>query len=177
MSVYPVAYVGMPITADFWNQGQENWTVKGGDTSRVNSTLADDPDLSGIALPVGQIYIKIVHLYRLASNPANNSTVGYKTALAFTGTATGVMMEDGPSNNSGETAASANSRSKKISGSFTTSQTYGAFETFNHILQHEAILNVTVAGNLSLQWAQGNTVGGNALTLGVLSSLMWKQIG
>ena len=177
MSTYPVAYVGLPITANFYNSGQENVTVKGSDTSRVNNTLADDPELSGIALPVGQILVKVRHLYRLASAPANNSSVQYRANWAFTGTVSGTKMGDGPSADSGETNAATNSRAKKISGAYNTAQGYGAYNTFGHLLEEEGILNVTVAGNFSIQWAQNTTTAGNALTLGSNSFVTWRQIG
>lgn len=175
MSIYPRAYVGLPLTADFWNASREDYTIKGSDTARVNNTVTADPELSGIAIPTGTHLIRVRYNYKLAANPANNASVRFRTNWQFSGTWSGTKFGHGPSAFNTE-AGGTNTRAKYISGALTTLQGYGVYETFGQDIFEEGIITVTVAGNFDIIWAQEVTTAGNALTLSAGSFVSWKRI-
>lgn len=171
MPVYPIAYVGQPITADFWNSGQWNYTYKPADTGITSdATINADPDLSGIALPVGIHHVQIQLFAFLASN---STAVDIKVAWSFSGTATG---------NRAVLAAAVSSTSRSdttvtLAGiGLTTEAGYGLSSTAAAVIEEEAIVTVTVTGNLAINWAQ-NASTANLTSVGTNSYLRWKQIG
>lgn len=171
MAVYPIAYVGQPITADFWNAGQWDYTYKPGNTGITSdATINADPDLSGIALPIGFHHVQIQLFPSLASAV---TTVDIKTAWSFSGTATGARSCVGP-------AATSTSRADTtllMQGSgFTTEVAYGLSSTSATTIMEECLVTVTVAGDLAINWAQVTSTA-NVTTVGTNSYLRWKRIG
>lgn len=129
--------------------------VKTGPTARnTTTTLADDPELSGIALAVGNYEIELVLYYTVAS-----TTPKLKFRWGFTGTANGTgalraSIGPGSDNTSApDLATSMSSRGLQTTGQDSTnnSSTSASFSAVREIATN---FQVTVAGNLSLQWAQ-----------------------
>lgn len=163
MAIYPRAYVGLPVTASFWNAGRPDWYWKSSDTTISNdAVLDDDPDLIVPSLDVGTYYIRTRLMARLS---ANTSAVDINVAWAHSGTATGTHSVLGP-----ETGLGVNSywdgaahqitttvrALARISGStvFTTTTQYGLRDTFAHMIAEDGILDVTAAGAFSIKWSQ-----------------------
>lgn len=175
MASHPVFYAGQRLTAALLDQSLWDVTVKPGATSKANNTLADDPDLAGIALPVGTHEIEAQYNFQLASTPASSVAVGLKIAWTFSGTATGTRNGMGISSTNASTDTSA-TMMKIIGGAITTSQAYGINATFFQPVREWARVTVSVAGNLTVQWAQNVTAAGNSLTLGAGSYIKWRQV-
>lgn len=171
MAVYPIAYVGQPVTANFWNSGQWDYTFKPGDTSITSdATINLDPDLSGIALPIGVHHVQLQLFAFLASA---STAVDIKVAWSFTGTATGNRAVLAAATT---TTARADTTVAIAGVVLTTEVGTGLSGTTPYVLYEECIVTVTVAGNLGINWAQ-NASTANALTVGTSSYVRWKQIG
>ena len=94
MARFPVAYVGQPITADFWNSSRTVWYVKGTATVIASdNTLNDDPELVGIPLAIGTYYVRGRYFTQLGT--ANTPGVDIRIAWTFSGTASGARMTMG----------------------------------------------------------------------------------
>lgn len=171
MPVYPIAYVGQPVTADFWNSGQWNYTYKPADTGITSdATINADPDLSGIALPVGVHHVQVQLFAFLATNATG---VDIKVAWSFSGTATGnrsVLAAATTSTSRSDTTMTA------AGIGLTTEAGTGLSTTSSATIFEESIVTVTVAGNLAINWAQVVSTA-NQLSVGTNSYLRWKQIG
>lgn len=128
--------------------------TKGSVTSRnTTTTLADDPELAGIPLAVGTYDIELIGFFTLATV----NTQKLKTRWGFTGTWNNAdRMIIGPG--SAQVAAPANATEVNVAGSQASGQDaiYDAVVTVIYTGFREVTRNVivTVAGNLSLQWAQ-----------------------
>jgi len=130
-------------------------TLKNSGTARTNSTLSDDPVLSGIALPVGIWDIEL----RIFVTSADASNTGdFKTRWAFTGTygtPTRCCIGPGSSNVANPdvlTPITMRGTAVNADATYGLSST-GAFA----VVIEKALASVTVTGNLSLQWAQAAT--------------------
>lgn len=191
MARFPVAYVGQPISADFWNSGIDDWYIKAAATTVTNSTtLITDPELSNMALGVGVWRVATLVLAQL--NTANQAT-DIKLAYAFTGTATATRRVFGPDiqiggpsqyfNSTSATHVNTNSERTLMKlgntpsgANLTTSVQYGLNDTYSIGLQEEMIVTVTVAGVLGLQWAQFVAGAGISTSLMAGSYITSKQI-
>lgn len=129
---------------------------KAASTDRFSTTtLADDPELAGIALDVGTYTIELIGFFTLATI----TTQGLKTQWGFTGTwNTPIRACIGPGGSNVD--ARTDVTKVQLSG-FTTAQTL-AYEVaagsgYAQIREIAPLVSVTVAGNLSLQWAQFNS--------------------
>jgi hypothetical protein len=134
--------------------------VKTSTTTRTSTTtLADDPQLAGIPLSVGTWTVEaMVPFYATVTSTA----CGFKTAIGFTGTRTNDMGTYVFTLNSALTASSlASGTGVGVTGSSAIS-TNGTQPDFMNI---RATFTVTVAGNVSLQWAQGTS---SAVSLNML---------
>jgi hypothetical protein len=184
MARFPVAYVGLPLTADFYNSGQQDWYWKTSATSITSDTsLNDDPDMSGIALDAGTYYVRARYLVQLG---ATSAAIDINVAWAFSGTATGGRMCLGMDTGVGvngywdgaahqvTTGVRALTRMSGT-GTFSTSINYGLRETFTQHILEDGILIVTAPGDFSVQWAQ-NASSATSLTMNAGSYLMIKQI-
>lgn len=184
MSKFPVAYVGLPLTADFYNSGQSDWYWKTSATSITSDTsLNDDPDMSGISLGTGTYYIRGRYLAQLG---ATSAAIDMNVAWAFSGTATGSRMCLGMDNGVGVNGYWDGAAHQVTSGvralirmsgtaAFTTSIHYGLRETFTQQILEDGILTVTASGTFAVQWAQ-NASSATSLTMNAGTYLMIKQI-
>jgi hypothetical protein len=150
---------GQRLTADLLNTNVIAFMpityTKAVSTSRnTTTTLADDPELAGIPLSVGTWEVELMLHYTVAS-----TTPKLKTRWAFTGTwNTGGAIRNvlGPSTIN---VAAPSQVTEMNSQGFTTdtqdavydSSTSSAYSAARE-LSRDVV--VTVAGNLSLQWAQ-----------------------
>lgn len=111
-------------------------------------TLANDAELAGIPLDVGTYMIRTLLL-------ATATTGDFMSAWAFTGTWSGMRTVLGPSNTS-ETVSFANATMRVVSVALGTPLTYGLNDAATPYGIHEVSYNVvvTVAGDMSVRWAQ-----------------------
>jgi hypothetical protein len=134
--------------------------TKPSSTSRnTTTTLADDPFLSGIPLLVGTYDIECLIFFTTAS-----STPKIKTQWAFTGTwASSTRACFGPGDTN--TAVPSLATPTTVRGYTTDAQeaVYGAANSGAYSAVRELVrgVTVTVAGNLSLKWAQSVSNGSN----------------
>lgn len=135
------------------------WYTKPGATSRNSGnhtpgTPSADPDLTGIPLEVGSFEIEVLGFFTLTTT----STQKLRTMWGFSGTwnTTTIRMCSGPGSTSVSTpddATSANIRGNTIA---TQSADYdaGTSSAYSSIREICMDVQVTVAGNFSLLWAQ-----------------------
>ncbi|GGN40565.1 hypothetical protein FHR83_007008 [Actinoplanes campanulatus] len=134
--------------------------VKDNVTSRQSTTtLADDPDLAGIALAVGVYDIELLLFYTVAS-----TTPKIKTRWGFTGTITNsIRVCHGPG--SANVGAPDAVTDATFRGYGLTSQdaVYNSSTSTAYTAVTETVYGaeVTVTGNLSLQWAQSVSTASN----------------
>lgn len=135
--------------------------VKSGATSRnTTTTLADDPHLVTIPLAVGTYDIELVMFYTLSTT----TTQKIKTRWGFTGTwtsTTRACLGPGSANVAGPqdvTEATFRGYVTDTQDAIYDSSTSTAYSTVREIARGVV---VTVAGNLSLQWAQQASSGNN----------------
>jgi hypothetical protein len=148
---------GQRLTADLLNANIADWMpatyVKPAFTSRASTTTyADDPDLQGIALAVGTYEIELMLFYAVYSG----TTQKIKTQWGFTGTWNnpdrGTLGPGAGNIASSDDAASVNARAYAAN----VDNIYNQLNAVNFGVGRELSRNVqvTVAGNLSLKWAQ-----------------------
>ncbi len=134
-----------------------------GTARNTTTTLADDPALSAIPLEIGTYDIELLLFY----TQTTTNTQDIKTRWAFTGTWSG---SNGPDRHimgiANDSTATANvSTGVNMGGSQAAGQDaiYGgpASSVFNCAREWTVNTIVTVAGNLSLQWAQNASSGNN----------------
>lgn len=140
-------------------------------TSRASTTtLADDPNLIA-TLPTGVFEVELfVPLWATTSGAG-----GFKYSLAFSGTATGAVFAHlGMLNNTlTGTTTVAFAPVGSSGGSAIVASTSTAAADF---LRISASLTVTVAGNISFQWAQ-NSSNANATNVGIGASMICTKVG
>lgn len=157
---------GQRLTADLLNSNviafMPSTYAKAADTARnTTTTYADDPDLSGIPLSTGSWEVELVGNFYLTTTTAQS----IKLRWGFTGTWNGAstirdVLGPGADNTTNAIqATSVAARGQTLTGD----QTYGApasaaYAGFREICR---TVVVTVAGNLSLQWAQNSSSGNN----------------
>lgn len=165
---------GIIFASDINNIAGVTYT-KANVTARASTTtLANDLDLTAIALGVGTYDIELVLFYTVAS-----TTPKLKTRWAFTGTwATTLRACFGPGNVttpanapdlSAETAIIAHTTDTQ--DSLYNSTTSGNFSAVRELARG---IVVTGAGNLSLQWAQ-STSNASAVSVQAGSSFSIRQ--
>lgn len=174
MAKFPDWQVGTDVSAQNLAYMVPNIVIKQSTTTRSGTTtLADDPELSGLALSVGQWWVKF-HLYVSCSTSA---TPDIKTQWAFTGTAAAtVRMLKGP----GSTNTSAQDQLPSVrmgAAASNANAVYGlnASTGFSYVEEESFSLIVTVAGNLSLQWAQ-NTSDASNTNVHAQSVVQYRQV-
>jgi hypothetical protein len=192
MAKFPIAYVGMPVTADFWNKGVINTVWKASTLPRLNTaTLADDPELAGMELAVG------THLITTSLNVSINpglQTVDVKVAYSFTGTAIATRIIQGPDvqiggpsqyfNSTSSTHVNTNSvRTLMKLGAdggtgcgHTSNIVYGLNDVYPISIVEQMLIEVTAIGNLALQWAQGTVNASSSVTMYAGSWMSARQI-
>jgi hypothetical protein len=129
------------------------FTLKTGSTSRnTTTTLANDPDLAGIALEVGTYDIECLIFFTTAA-----TTPKLKTQWGFTGTwNSSTRLCHGPGNTNVGTADVVTPSTFRGYTTDAQEAVYGAAASgaYAAVLETVRGLVVTVAGNLSLKWAQ-----------------------
>jgi hypothetical protein len=157
---------GQRLTADLLNANVIDYmattpVIKSAATSRnTTTTLANDPDLQGIALGVGTWEIELLGLW----TQSTTTTQKIKTRWAFTGTwGTAIRICTGTGGTNTATPGDAtilNSRGFTLD---TQDAVYGqdAGTSFGGFREISRQVVVTVAGNLSLQWAQSASSANN----------------
>lgn len=150
MAKYPVFYAGQRLTAALLAETIPDITIKTATTSRTSTTVQTaDPELSGIALGVGIWEVKVRYI---ATGVGSASAGGLATSWGFTGTATGVRNPVGPGFTSTNSGAAENLRANGASMGLSTQFYYTA--TTSTSIMEEGLVTVSVAGNLSVNWAQ-----------------------
>lgn len=173
MSKYPSLSAGI-IPVSSLQAMIEDVTVKTTSTDRTSTaTVADDPDLSGIALGIGTWKVDVLIF---ATTPVGG-TQKFKTQWGFTGTwNTPIRACVGPG--STNTAVRSDITPSQFDGMPSNSDcTYGlaASTGFNVITERCDFVVVTVAGNFSLKWSQA-TSSANLTSLKSGSSVTVRQI-
>lgn len=148
--------------------------VKSAASTKNNNTLAADTELSGIALEAGTYWIKV----NIFAHCTGSATPDIKTQWAFTGTWNNPNRQCvGPSStNTGSVDAITPLR---MGGTATsTNAVYGLAATSAFAVITEECFNVevTVAGDFSLQWAQSTTDAANVTTVQLGSAVMLKKL-
>lgn len=146
------------------------FTNKSGPTSRnsggTGTTYADDPHLSSIALAVGTYEIEVYGLFTLATT----ATQKIKTQWAFTGTWNGttaprLCLGPGSAQTGGPTAITDMFfQGLHLNGQDAIYDVAAGTTNYSAFREVAGNVIVTVAGNLSLQWAQ-QTASANNTTL------------
>lgn len=168
----PVYAIGQRVTADLLSTLASyipvSYTKAATDARASTTTLADDPELKDIPLAIGSYEIELT-LYHLAAS----TTPKLKTRWAFTGTyGTPLRGIIGPGSTN---VAAPGAVTPSAFGVWTVAQDAGyGTDTggrFSMAREYVADLTVTVAGNLSLQWAQ---VTSNASSVSVCAGSTFK---
>jgi hypothetical protein len=171
---YPSLAVGDLVTADLLQSMVPKYYVKPSNEARTSTTtLADDTDLQGIALAVGTWEVNLLGFFHSVTT-AN----AIKTQWAFSGTWNSpVRHVTGPGRTNTAATDIADTMNTRAAGVGSDS-VYGASGTtaFTSFREWSCNVVVTVAGNLSLQWAQ-NASSGNACDIDAGSTFTVRQIG
>ncbi len=163
---------GQRLTADLLNTNLMEFfpstTMKSGSTGRVNNTLTADPDLAGIPLSVGTWEIEAIIFYTITANGQQ----GLKTRWGFTGTWNGGTSRGcyGGGYIASTTAGDPRAQTVSAMASWTLDTQDAQYNTLqassvrNVVREVSRNVIVTVAGTMSLNWAQINT-NANATTI------------
>jgi len=160
MAKYPNWFVGLSQSASNFAAGLPDVYVKSTvETISSDNTLSNDSELSSIPLGVGTFWVRAF----IMATCATSATPDLKTRWAFTGTWNSPIRGClGPA--PGNTASSDAVTPSKMRGVATSSDAiYGfpASTAYNLITEEAFNVTVTVAGNLSLQWAQNTSDASN----------------
>lgn len=148
--------------------------VKAASTNSINNTLANDAELTGIALSAGTYHIRLLMLV----NNGGSATPDVKTQWAFSGTWNNpVRLCIGPSSSNtgnGDTITPM----KMVGNAANANANYGlASSTAWTVITEESLnVEVTIAGNLSLQWSQLTTDAVNATVMRPGTAFQIRQI-
>lgn len=172
---YPSLAVGDLVTADLLQSMVPKYYIKPSNESRnTTTTLADDTDLQGIALAVGTWEVELLGFW----HQVTTNTQKIKTQWAFSGT-WNTPIRNIVGAGSTQTAASnvADTVNVQAAGSGSDSIYDVAIGTsFTSFREWSCNVVVTVAGNLSLQWAQVASSGNNT-NLDAGTTFRIRQIG
>jgi hypothetical protein len=174
MSKYPVYLAGQRLTAALLTAAQWDITVKGSATTKTNNTLANDPELSGVALGVGtwEIYMLV-----MVAN-SGSATPDVKTQWSFTGTWNNPLRAIiGPSStNTGGSDAITPMKLRAIATNADNACGLPVSSAYNVIEERCNTVVVTVAGTLALYWAQNTTDAVNGTVVQPGSTIRVRQI-
>lgn len=145
---YPTVSVGQKLTATLLDGFVPTVYKKAGsDTRTSTAAVTDDPELTGIALEIGSYDLSAVIYF-------TGTTGDIQMRFGFTGTYGGLVGWTGPSPGTellDHTAATMRNNAAPP----------GNAQTFGHnsasvyaVVRVDGIVDVSVAGNLSLQWGQ-----------------------
>jgi hypothetical protein len=174
---------GQRLTADLLNANINDYmpstTAKAVATARLSTvTLADDAELAGIPLGVGTWEIEFIGLW----TQTTTATQKIKTRWAFTGTwngSAGFRAALGAGDTQSAVAVPNNLTEVNARGYTLDTQdaVYHVINTTSYSTIREISRNVvvTVAGNMSIQWAQNTSVANNT-TLQAGSSVTVRKL-
>lgn len=172
MATYPTILVGDLVTADLLTSMLPQTYTKASSTARTSTTtLADDPDLAGIALAVGTYHVKLLIRWTAAG-----ATPDLKTRWGFTGTwnnTSRLTIGPGLTNTA---AATAVTPTRFADAATNADSAYGGLSGPYATTEEAYDVVVTVAGSMSLQWAQ-NTSDPAAITVNAGSSFEVRRVG
>lgn len=172
---YPVLAIGDLVTADLLQSLVPKYYTKPSNESRSSTiTLSADSDLQGIALDVGTYEIEFNGQFFTTTG----GTQAIKTQWGFSGTWNSpVRCIAGPGLNN--TAATTSADTYNTRGQGTSSDAVyqaSATSAFTNFREYVANAIITVAGNLSIQWAQ-NSSSVNATQMAAGSTVRVRRIG
>lgn len=168
---YPDTSVGEEADADMLTAMIQDNYIKTSPTAHTSdTTLSDDPELSNIALPVGEYEIDVVYY-------CNGSAGNVQSAWAFTGTLSGTprRMVKGPGSSNTGTASNITHQYRSVVN-YNTAVTYELSTGEYGIEESCTTFEVTAAGNFSVQFAQG-TSNASATNITAGSRVKIRQIG
>lgn len=143
-------------------------------SSKVNNTLANDTELTGIALEAGTYWIKLNLLF----NNGGSATPDIATRWGFTGTWNNPNRQCiGPaSTNTGNWDATTPLKMGAVATNVSCIYGVAASAAWHGATEESFEVEVTVAGDLSLQWAQNSTDAANATFVRQGSAFMIKKL-
>lgn len=139
---------------------------KSGSESVTSSTVLQSDDHLTTSLAVGQWRIQI---YLTATGAASPGDI--RVAWTNTGTMTAIARSCfGPGSANTDVTGAANNAHRDTAQTFTANVIYGTDGTNSSAIHEDLLIDVTVAGTITLQWAQG-TSSGTATTLSTSSRM------
>lgn len=171
---FPSLLVG-PVTTSTLGQMIPSTFRKATSHARASTTATSaDPELAGIPLGVGVWEASTIFYTFMTSTAANAAVAGFKVNWSFSGTATGNRACLGMAFVATNTSTT-DCTMRSIGSALTTDQSYGVISTFYQPVREDLQIVVTVAGNLTVNWAQA-TSSANATNLGANSIIRLRQI-
>jgi hypothetical protein len=150
MSKYPAFLSGQRLTAALLAATQWDKTMKTLATPKTNATLANDPELSGVVLGVGQWDIRMLIF---ASNTV--TTGNLRTQWSFTGTWNNPLRACvGPDLTTGGPSDITEMSLQAFATNSSRDYDLGNTSAYTGIQEFTSTAVVTVAGQLALSWAQ-----------------------
>lgn len=174
MAQYPVITAGERITADLLTSMISDYTVKQSSETRVSTTtLAADSELTGVSLSVGRWEVVVTGCMQ-----GGTSGIAIKTQWAFSGTWNNpIRFCDGPT--SSNTVAGGSAFSRQWTGYLTNANCIYGLATgaaYTGFREESGLIQVTVAGLMSLNWAQ-NVSNANGSTITQGTKIIARKIG
>jgi|SRR3990172_6709564 len=177
MPKFPAWAVGTDVSATNLANCVPNIVTKASANSIVsNTTLANDAELSSIALEIGTWEIEFKLLVSAATTAGD-----LKTAWSFTGTTTGTPVRDVCGPGAAGTSTALPTALVNISMStlnYTSTTTYGirqVAQPFYRIIEECTSFVVATTGNLAIQVAQ-NTSNATATVINIGSRVRCRRI-
>jgi len=160
------------LASDIW---RTRYVYKSASEAVTSSTVLQNDNELFIALPLGQFRVETF----LSVTGQNSTTLGgISMAWTNTGTMTGLTRACmGPAFGAiAQTTANLGADSSRwTTHGLTTPVAYGGLGTATAIVHEDLLVDVTIAGTLTLQWAQRASTG-TATNVGVGSRLMVTQV-
>lgn len=174
MPQFPDIDAGDELSVELLRAMLPNIYTKAVTTPRVNATMSNDPELSGIPLSVGTHWVKFL----LGVFNAGSPTPDVQTIWTFTGTWNNPVRHNfGPgAGSTGGRAAQAPSTAGGWSANATVAYGLNASTGYSSVIEESYLVVVTVAGDLALSWAQNTLDAANATNLALGSTCITRKI-
>lgn len=159
MSKFPAWGVGLDVSADNLAYMIPNNVIKASaSTYTSNTTLANDSELVNIALEAGTWEVELLILATGVASGAGNLKVGWTFSGTLTGTPKRACLGPGAASTA---VPSAVVNTSYAAVDYSAAQVYGLGSTTVYHAIQEIAPNfvVSVAGNLTVQFAQGTSSG------------------
>lgn len=172
MATYPTILVGDLVTADLLTSMlTQTYTKLSSEGRPSTTTLANDGELSGIALAVGTYHVKLVIRWTVA-----NATPDLKTQWGFTGTWNNTSrLTIGPGLTN-VAAATAVTPIRFADAATNADAAYGGLSGPYTSTEEAYDVVVTVAGSLSFKWCQQTSDAGST-TVNSGSTFEVRRVG